>query len=108
MLLFSLYFICLSFASFLTAYLSASICFLNTTSHDEGRGPVLRFNAHKDYLVCNVGLKPVATMIWEEILKAMFITITFIFSSFAFVSDLLYCTSTLMLMMLTAIMIVIC
>ena len=36
MLLFSLYFICLNFASFLTAYLSASICFLNSTTHDEG------------------------------------------------------------------------
>ena len=35
-LLFSLYFICLNFASFLTAYLSASICFLNSTTHDEG------------------------------------------------------------------------
>ena len=34
--LFSLYFICLNFASFLTAYLSASICFLNSTTHDEG------------------------------------------------------------------------
>ena len=34
-LLFSLYFICLNFASFLTAYLSASICFLNSTSHDK-------------------------------------------------------------------------
>ena len=36
MLLFSVYFICLNFASFLTAYLSASICFLNSTIHDEG------------------------------------------------------------------------
>ena len=36
MLLFSLYFICLNFASFPTAYLSASICFLNSTTHDEG------------------------------------------------------------------------
>ena len=47
-------------------------------------------------------------MICEEILKAKFITITFLFSSFAFVSDLLDCTSTLMLMRMTAIMIVIC
>ena len=36
MLLFSLYFICLNFASFLIAYLSASICFLNSTTHDKG------------------------------------------------------------------------
>ena len=34
--LFSLYFICLNFASFHTAYLSASICLLNSTIHDEG------------------------------------------------------------------------
>ena len=36
-LLFSLYFICLNFASFLIAYLSASICFLNSTIHDKGQ-----------------------------------------------------------------------
>ena len=36
MLLFSLYFICLNFASFLTAYLFASICFLSSTTHDKG------------------------------------------------------------------------
>ena len=50
-------------------------------------------------------------MIREEILNAKLITctITFIFSSFAFVSDLPDCTSTLMLMMMTAmIMIVNC
>ena len=47
-------------------------------------------------------------MIFEDSLKAKFITITFIFSSFAFVSDLLDCTSALMLMRMTAIMIVIC
>ena len=28
--------VCLNFASFLTAYLSASISFLNSTIHDEG------------------------------------------------------------------------
>ena len=47
-------------------------------------------------------------MIREEILNAKLITITFIFSSFANVSDLPECTSTLILMMMTAIMIVIC
>ena len=36
MLPFSLYFIYLNFASFLTANLSASICFHNSTVHDEG------------------------------------------------------------------------
>ena len=47
-------------------------------------------------------------MIREEILNAKLITITFIFSSFACVYDLPDCTSTLMLVMMTAIMIVIC
>ena len=47
-------------------------------------------------------------MIREEILNAKLITITFIFSSFANVSDLPECTSTLILMMMTAIIIVIC
>ena len=48
------------------------------------------------------------TMIREEILNAKLITITFIFSSFANVFDLPDCTSTLILKMMTAIMIVIC
>ena len=52
MLLFSLYFICLNFASFLRAYLSACICFLNLSLMTR----VWRFNAHKDYLVCIVVL----------------------------------------------------
>ena len=47
-------------------------------------------------------------MIREEVLNAKLMTITFIFSSFANVSDLPDCTSTLILMMMTAIMIVIC
>ena len=47
-------------------------------------------------------------MIREEIVNAKLITITFIFSSFANVSDLPDCTSTLILMIMTAIMIVIC
>ena len=47
-------------------------------------------------------------MIREEIVNAKLITITFIFSNFANVSDLPDCTSTLILMMMTAIMIVIC
>ena len=49
-------------------------------------------------------------MIREEILNAKLISITctFIFSSFTCVFDLPDCTSTLMLMMMTAIMIVIC
>ena len=47
-------------------------------------------------------------MIREEVLNAKLITITFIFRSFANVSDLPDCTSTLILMMMTAIMIVIC
>ena len=47
-------------------------------------------------------------MIREEILNAKLKTITFIFSSFANVSDLPYCTSRLILLMMTAIMIVIC
>ena len=46
-------------------------------------------------------------MMREEILNAKLITISFIFSSFANVSDLPDCTSTLILMMKTAIMIVI-
>ena len=48
------------------------------------------------------------TMIREDILNAKLITITFIFSSFANVFDLPDCTSTLILKMMTAIMIVIC
>ena len=47
-------------------------------------------------------------MIREEILNAKLITIPFIFSSFTGAFDLPDCTSTLMLMMMTAIMIVIC
>ena len=47
-------------------------------------------------------------MIREEILNAKLITITFLFSSFACVFDLPDCTSTLMLAVMTAIMIVIC
>ena len=47
-------------------------------------------------------------MIREEILNAKLITITFIFNSFAIVSDLPDCTSTWMLIMMTSIMIVIC
>ena len=47
-------------------------------------------------------------MIREEILNAKLITITFIFSSFTCVFDLPDCTSTLMLMMMIAILIVIC
>ena len=47
-------------------------------------------------------------MIREEILNSkLFITI-FIFVSFAYVSDLPDCTSTLMLIMMTAIMIATC
>ena len=44
-------------------------------------------------------------MIREEILNAKLFVTTFIFNSFAYVSDLPDCTSTLML---TAIMIAIC
>ena len=51
-LLFSLYFICLNFASFLTDYLPASISFLNSTIHDEVR----KSNARKDCLVCSIGV----------------------------------------------------
>ena len=47
-------------------------------------------------------------MIREEILNAKLFITTFIFSSFAYVSDLPDCTSTLMLAMMTAIMIAIC
>ena len=47
-------------------------------------------------------------MIREEILNAKLITITFLFRSFTCVFDMPDCTSTLMLMMMTAIMIVIC
>ena len=47
-------------------------------------------------------------MIREKILNAKLITITFIFSSFAWVFDLPDCTSTLMLAMMNTIMIVIC
>ena len=47
-------------------------------------------------------------MIREEILNAKLFTITFIFSSFACVFDLPDCTSTLMLAMMTAIIIVVC
>ena len=46
-------------------------------------------------------------MIREEILNAKLIAITFIFSSFVCVVDLPDCTSTLMLIMMTAIMTVI-
>ena len=65
---------------------------------------VRRLNASKDYLVCIVW---VATMIREEILNAKLITITFIFSSFVCVFELPDCKSTLMLIMMTAIMTVI-
>ena len=43
-------------------------------------------------------------MIREEILNAKLIVIIFIFISFACIFDLPYCTSTLMLMMMKAIM----
>ena len=46
-------------------------------------------------------------MIREEILNAKLIII-FIFSSFAYVFDLPHCTSTLMLMMMKAVMTEIC
>ena len=49
-----------------------------------------------------------ATMIREEILNTKLFIISFIFSSFAYVSDLPDCTSIPMLIMMTAIMIAIC
>ena len=69
---------------------------------------VQRFNAHKDYLVCIIGFTTSGhyDLGSDSESKVYLITITFIFSSFAFVSYLLDCISTLMLM--TAIMIVIC
>ena len=47
-------------------------------------------------------------MIREEILNTKLFITTFIFNSFAYVSALPDCTSTLMLMMMTAIMIATC
>ena len=47
-------------------------------------------------------------MIREEILNTKLFIICFIFSSFAYDSDLLDCTSALMLITITAIMIAIC
>ena len=48
-------------------------------------------------------------MIKEEILNTKLFIISFIFSSFAYYdSDLLECTSVLMLIMITVIMIAIC
>ena len=47
-------------------------------------------------------------MIREEILNTKLFIVSFIFSSFAHVSDLLDCTSLLMLIMITAIMIAVC
>ena len=47
-------------------------------------------------------------MIREEILNTKFFITTFIFISIAYVSDLPDCTSTLMLIMMTVIMIATC
>ena len=47
-------------------------------------------------------------MFREEILNTKLFITTFIFVSFAYVSDLSDCTSTLMLIMMTAIMIATC
>ena len=47
-------------------------------------------------------------MVREEILNTKLFIISFIFSSIAYDSDLLDCTSVLMLIMITAIMIAIC
>ena len=69
---------------------------------------VQRVNAHKDCLVCIVGVIVGGhSLIREEILNTKLFIISFIFSSFAYVSDLPDCTSILILIMITAIMIVI-
>ena len=103
MLFFSLYFICLNFASylqltFLLAFAFSPLPFMTR---------VWRFNARKDCLVCIVGV--IAGGHYDQgrdsECKAHYY---FIFSSFTCVFDLPDCLSTLMLMMMTAIMIVIC
>ena len=53
LLCFSSLYICLNFASFFTAYLSAGISFSTPPLMTRVR----RFNAHKDCLVCIIGVK---------------------------------------------------